>query len=53
MRAIGKAIAFILTFVLGFFSCIGAIVGVGLYAYTSISIDTIRGFGVEISTEEF
>ena len=53
MRAIGKAIAFILTFVLGFFSCVGAIVGVGLYAYTSISIDTIRGFGVEISTEEF
>lgn len=53
MRAIGKAIAFILTFVLGFFACIGAIVGVGIYAYTSVSIDTLRGFGVEISTEEF
>ncbi len=52
-KAILRVIALFLVFILGFLSCIGAIVGVGFYIYSSVSLDTVKGFGAEINTDEF
>ena len=51
-KAILRGVAFILVFILGFISCVGAIVGAGFYVYSSLSLDTLKGFGVEINTDD-
>lgn len=48
-----RAVAFLLVFILGFLACVGTIVGAGFYIYSSLSLDTVRGFGVEINTDEY
>ena len=40
--AVNRFIALLLVFILGFLSCVGAIVGVGYIAYSKVSIDFLE-----------
>ena len=46
MKTATRILSLILVFFLGFFSCIGAIVGAGYYAYSNISWDQLNQWGV-------
>ena len=48
---ITRFLALVLSFFLGFLSCIGAIVGVGYYAYAKVSFDKLEQWGV-VSVDE-
>ena len=47
-----RFLALVLAFFLGFLSCIGAIVGVGYYAYSRVSLDKLEQWGVVSVNEE-
>ena len=50
-RTIFMAIGMVLAFAIGFFACIGAIVGAGYVAFTKVSIDKLEEIGaVDIDT---
>lgn len=54
LRVLGWVLALLLVFVLGFLSCIGAIVGAGYYAYTNVSVDKLEEMGIiDIDTDQF
>ncbi len=54
LRVLGIFLALLLVFVLGFLSCIGAIVGAGYYAYTNVSVDKLEEMGIiNIDTDQF
>ena len=40
-KVLMRVFSLILVFFIGFFSCIGAIVGVGYFAYTKVSYDKL------------
>ena len=48
---ITRFLSLLLSFFLGFLSCIGAIVGVGYYAYAKVSFDKLEQWGV-VSVDE-
>ncbi len=45
VKVIVRVLAMLLVFLLGFLSCIGAIAGIGFYAYSKVSIDSINQLG--------
>ena len=52
-RTIFMAIGMVLAFAIGFFACIGAIVGAGYVAFTKVSIDKLEEIGaVDIDTSD-
>ena len=46
-----RFLSLVLAFFLGFLSCIGAIFGVGYYAYSRVSLDKLEEWGV-VSVDE-
>ncbi len=46
MKTATRVLSLILVFFLGFFSCIGAIIGVGYYGYAKISWDKLNEWGL-------
>ena len=48
---VSRFLALVLAFFLGFLSCIGAIFGVGYYAYSRVSLDKLEEWGV-VSVDE-
>ena len=46
MKTASRIISLILVFFLGFFSCIGAIFGVGYWAYSTASWDKLYEMGI-------
>ncbi len=48
MRVLVKIVALLLTFLLGFVACLGALVGVGYFVYAHVSLDTLN-----VSTDKF
>ena len=49
--SLARFLALLLAFFLGFLSCIGAIFGVGYYAYSRVSLDQLEKWGV-VSVDE-
>ena len=49
--AFNRVLALVLSFILGFLSFAGALVGVGYVAYTQVSIDNLQKLGLQIDTE--
>ena len=47
-----RFLSLVLAFFLGFLSCIGAIVGVGYYAYSRVSLDKLEQWGVVSVNED-
>ncbi len=50
--AFNRVLALFLSFILGFLSFAGALVGVGYVAYTQVSIDNLEKLGFNIDTDE-
>ena len=48
MRVLVKIISLLLTFLLGFVTCLGALVGAGYFVYAHVSLDTLN-----VSTDKF
>ena len=51
--AFNRFLALLLSFILGFLSFAGVLVGAGYVVYAHLSIDTLNKFGAGINTEEF
>ena len=49
---VSRFLALVLAFFLGFLSCIGAIFGVGYYAYAKVSLDQLEKWGVVSVNED-
>ncbi|MBP5350327.1 MAG: hypothetical protein J6Z13_08290, partial [Clostridia bacterium] len=49
---VSRFLALVLAFFLGFLSCIGAIVGVGYFAYAKVSLDQLEKWGVVSVNED-
>ncbi len=49
----GRIVSLCLAFVLGFFSAFGAIAGGIYFAYSSLSVDKLKDFGVNLPVDEF
>ncbi len=51
LKVFSKVLAFVLVFVLGFLTCVGAIVGVGYFVYNDVTLDDIENLGGSLGTE--
>ncbi len=53
MRFFAKLLTLILTFILGFVTCVATIAGAGYLAYNHLSINFLNKLGVKINTEPY